>query len=406
MQYAVCEGNLTQRWRRCKQFFKETKPEEKERTFWQGLREQLQTMTKSLIEVAMEGELTEVVGAGWYERKRQRRGRRNGHYERNLDTQYGELRGIRVPRPRRGKFHTRVFRRYQRRSKEVDEAIEAAFVSGVSTRRVEGALRALLGTRISAGTVSRVTKALDHEVKAYQNRRILDQYQYLLLDGIRVKVRGAVKVTKKLVLVAYGITIFGEREIIDFRVVRSESEAQWEAFLDNLRQRGLEGKYLKLITTDGCKGLHSALDVVYAYTPRQRCWAHKLRNVAGKLPRRVQAECMKGARKIYQAKNRRGAVRAFKRWEGKWKKVAPKAVKCLREDLDELLNFLDVPEEHRVKVRTTNVIERTFREIRRRIRPMSSFPTTDSCERIIYSVFAYLNEKWRERPLKEFTQFA
>ncbi len=126
MQYAVCEGNLTQRWRRCKQFFKETKPEEKERTFWQGLREQLQTMTKSLIEVAMEGELTEVVGAGWYERKRQRRGRRNGHYERNLDTQYGELRGIRVPRPRRGKFHTRVFRRYQRRSKEVDEAIEAA----------------------------------------------------------------------------------------------------------------------------------------------------------------------------------------------------------------------------------------------------------------------------------------
>ena len=406
MEYAVFEGNLTRRWQRSKEIFKEIRSEDEgEKTFWQSMRETLRDFTKAAIEVCLDEELTEQVQAKFYERAEGRRAYRNGHYERDLDTENRPVRGIRVPRLRRGRFKTQVFERYQRRQAEVNQAVLKAFVCGVSTRRVEETLEPLLGIKISAGGVSRVTKVLDQAVRRYHGRRILDQYQYLFLDGITVKIRAALKVKTKLVLVAYGITVFGERELIDFCLTQSESEAKWEMFLYQLRRRGLEGKELRLVTTDGCKGLHKALDTIYPEVPRQRCWAHKLRNVANKVPRKLQAECTKGARKIYLASNRRQAVRAFRQWDKQWRKIAPKAVECLARDMDELLPFLEVPEKHRKMVRTTNAIERSFREVRRRVRPMSSFPTPDSCERIVYSVFAHLNNKWKDHPLALFTQF-
>ena len=138
---------------------------------------------------------------------------------------------------------------------------------------------------------------------------------------------------------------------------------------------------------------------------RQRCWAHKLRNVAATLPRTIQAPCLKEAKTIYPAPTRREAVARFHQWERHWQRLAPKAVACLRADLDELLTVLDFPVAQRVKLRTTNVIERCFREVRRRTRPIGCFTNAASCDRIIYAVFHRLNTGWQDRPLREFTQF-
>ena len=137
---------------------------------------------------------------------------------------------------------------------------------------------------------------------------------------------------------------------------------------------------------------------------RQRCWVHKLRNVSNLLRRRHQAECIAGARAIYLAATRRQAVGAYWAWAHRWRGEAPKAVACLERDLDELLNFLACPEPHRRKVRTTNAIERAFREVRRRTRPMSCFTNSASCERIIYAVVTHLNRSWEGKVLPEFTQ--
>lgn len=169
--------------------------------------------------------------------------------------------------------------------------------------------------------------------------------------------KGAGKVHKRQVLCAYGITLFGKREIIGFRQGTDESEAKWEAFLRDLYSRGLEGKNWELITTDGCPGLHKALDTVYPYIARQRCWVHKLRNIANKLRAKDRQECLAGARLIYLAEHRKEAVKAYKNWESKWKPVYPEAVNCLGRDLDDMLSFLDRPVAHRAKVRTTNAIE-------------------------------------------------
>ncbi len=206
-----------------------------------------------------------------------------------------------------------------------------------------------------------------------------------------------------MVLCAYGIRSDGVRELLSFRQAKAESAAQWEGFLNDLYRRGLEGKALRLITTDGCPGLHEALDTVYPYVKRQRCWAHKLRNIAARVRRCHQIQCLEAAKAIYQSNTRKEAVDRFHDWSRRWRTLEPDAVACLEKDIDEMLPFLDCPESLRRKIRTTNAIERAFREIRRRTRPMSCFQNSASVDRIIFGVISHLNNNWRLMPLPQFT---
>jgi putative transposase len=313
------------------------------------------------------------------------------------------LQGLRVPRDREGHYQPSVLPAYQRRQEAINRMVREAFLTGVSTRKVKEVIAPMLGASLSAQTVSRIVRSLDAEVQCYHSRPLADSYRYLFLDGLTLKVKGATGPLKRLVLCAYGITNEGERRLISFRQATAESEAQWEAFLCDLYQRGLEGKSLALVATDGCPGLHRALDTVYPYAPRQRCWAHKLRNVAAYLPRKQQRACLAEAKLIYLAPTQREAVARFRRWAARWQAIAPKAVACLEKDLDELLPFLQCPPTHWAKVRTTNAIERAFREVRRRTRPMSCFQNKQSVDRIIYGVISHLNKAWEAKPLPEFT---
>ncbi len=372
--------------------------------FWRQAQERQRQMLKQLLEGALETEMVELLGAARYRRTEVRHGYRNGFYQRDLATQIGIVKGIRVPRARKSVGDRAVFRRYQRRQAQVNALIREIFLAGVSTRRVGAVLEGITGERVSAETVSRVARSLDREVARFHRAVLADDIVYLLLDGVSMRVRGALGVKRRVVLCAYGITRAGQRQLLDFRLAKRESTTAWEAFLSQLRERGLWGQQLKLVGTDGCPGLHAALETVYPYVPRQRCWVHKLRNVSNRLKRSQQRECLAGARMIYLAATRGEAVQAYWAWARRWRGEAPKAVACLEADLDELLHFLDCPEMHRQKVRTTNAIERAFREVRRRTRPMSCFTNDASCERIIYAVVSHLNRSWEGHPLPEFPQ--
>jgi putative transposase len=365
--------------------------------FWGDLREASIKMVRELLERSLEDEMVYRLQAPRYGRRPGRRGWRNGHYYRDVVWEQGLIAHLRVPRARQRVVDSDILEKYRRRQGQINQLVKDMFLAGVSTRRVGEVLEPILGEAISASTVSNILKALQREVAAFLSRKIQDQFAYLLLDGITFKVKRAQGVQKKLVLVAYGIDIRGQRQLISFRLATAESEEQWLAFLNNLYERGLEGKSLRLIATDGCPGLHQALDTVYPDVPKQRCWAHKMRNVADKLPKRIQAPCLAGARKIYQAKTQREARYQFQQWKEEWGTQATKAVVCVEKDLDELLSFLKVPASDWLKVRTTNAIERSFREVRRRIRPMSCFNNDDSCKRIIYGVVSYLNAHWQNR---------
>ena len=371
--------------------------------WWEEIERSQLRVVKMILESSLEEELVTQLGASRYKRMRSRRSYRNGHYERSFSTKYGVIKALRVPRARE-RYPSEVLPRYRRRQEQVDKMIREMFLSGVSTRRVGEVMTTVRGEKVSPQTVSRVLRSLDREVELFWRRPLADIYQYLFLDGICLKVKGAVGRQKRQVLCAYGIRRDGKREIISFRQGTDESEAKWEAFLRDLYDRGLVGQKTKLIITDGCAGLHRALDTVYPYVSRQRCWAHKLRNVANRVKKQDQKDCVRQASLIYQAENKRQAVKSYREWESRWQQRYSEAAKCLEKDLDELLSFLDAPAEHRVKVRTTNVIERSFREVRRRTRPMSCFTNTASVNRIIYGVISHLNQHWKDNPLPQFTQ--
>ena len=342
------------------------------------------------------------INAHPYQRCGQRVDQANGFYPRQLTTRLGVV-GLKVPRTRSGRFHPQVLVRYQRREPVINQALKAVFLLGVSTRQTGHALASLVEEAVSASTVSAVAKALDVSVSSFHRRRLSDDaYRYLILDGVSVRIRLVGKVQRRLALCAYGITRQGKRELIDFQVVKAEGEDTWYGFLWNLWSRGLHGEFLELIATDGQPGLIKALGRLWAAVPHQRCWAHKLRNLENKLKASQQA-CLEEAKLIYQAPHRTEAITRFRQWKTRWHPQAPKAVACLEADLEELLAFFDCPKTHWKRLRTTNVIERLFVEVRRRIRTMCAFTTRSSCERILYSVFDRMNQHWSRHPLPAFT---
>ncbi len=368
-------------------------------TLWGDVSHQTLRTVKLLLENRTHDELVDYLNAGRYVRTSFRRSYRNGVYRRRLVTTWGTLPNLHIPRSRDGGFRPSVLARYQQRAPQVDALIRSVFLGGLSTRQVGPLLAPLLHDTVSPTTVSKVTQVLDRAVAAFHARPLRDRYQYLLLDAVSLRVKTPDGQKRRLALVAYGLTPEGPREVVDYRLVRHESQAAWEAFLTNLACRGLTGTPLQLITTDGHAGLHAALELVYPRVPRQACWVHVLRNVAQRLRLRDRDACLRLARRIYYARTRTAAERALQHWRDAWHRTAPKAVACLLRDWEALLAFYAVPERDWRRIRTTNAIERAFREIRRRTRPMTCFTNLASCDRIIYAVVHAFNLRQAGRPL-------
>jgi len=390
----LSEISLTDLWKEYNNTF---------RDYWVRHEEMIMHLRKVLIEGALKVEQHQYIGAGEYERSPERGDYRNGYWRRWIILKDGRLE-IKMPRLRSKGYRSKIIPRYKQRVEEVDEVLRRIFLYGASTRLTSQALKPLIGEELSAQTISNIAKSLDEEVKRFHRRPLEDRYLYLFLDAVVIKERSGYGVKKRAVLVAYGIRVDGKRELIDFRVEKSESENKWAGFLQDLYMRGLKGEVLSLIITDGAPGLEGAVELVYPLVKRQRCWVHKMRNVVKYIKRGDREECMNGARKIYKASSRWEAIKEFKKWAERWGGIYPKAVRCIGKDLEELLNFYYTPRELWVKLRTTNVIERSFREVRRRTRTISCFNNTPSIERIVYAVISRLNDQWSIKPLKEFTQ--
>jgi transposase-like protein len=380
---------------------------EVQRLFRRDLRVPQQALTRELLEQTMRDAVSNQVQAGWHERGvGGRSGYRNGSYQRRLLTTVGEL-VLTVPRTREHASPVgEVVARYQRRAVEIDRMVLQVFLRGVSTRQVGPVLQALCGATVSASAVSRLTGMLEASARAFHERRLDDQYRFLLCDGVYLRIREAGGVKRRVALCVYGITVAGVREMIDFKIARAESHAAWESLLQSLQDRGLQGTGLELVVSDGGPGLHRALELVYPHAKRQLCWAHKVRNVLDKVLERDHKPCRRGLAAIYRAASRAEARRAFRRWRDRWQSAARPAVRCLERDLEPLLAFFDLPAELWQTLRTTNLIERSFVEVKRRVRPMTLFATPASSDRILFAIFVRLNEGWRTRPLQSITQKA
>lgn len=317
--------------------------------------------------------------------------RRNGYYRRHLLTELGDVE-LSVPRTRRFSACA-ALRAYARRTAEIDRLILAAFVLGLSTRKVGEALLTLLGRPVSPTTVSEVAKTLDATVAAFHRRPLRNAYKALMLDGVVLARKTGAGAIRRPVLVALGLRPDGKKEILDYWLAKSESAAEWERFLSDLYRRGLTGEGLEMICVDGGPGLLAALPTVFPGAPVQRCWAHKIRNVLDKVRAADQPAVKRALHAVMNAPHEPAARKAARRFADRWQSRYPQAVDCLRRDLDELLTcFRYKTPEARRAVRTTNAIERRFREVRRRTRPMGTFQDRTSMDRILFAVFTHENK--------------
>ena len=330
---------------------------------------------------------------------------RNGYYYRDWVTRFGTIR-LKIARTRDKNFLPRALRAFQRRADEVALLIREAFLRGISTRQVGRIVATITGEPVSAQTVSQLTRGLDEAVEQFHAAKLKDEWAYLFLDGVSMRMRRAGNRKRVHMLVAYGVKADGRRELLAFLRSAGESQQDWEGLLRDLYQRGLEGKKLQMIITDGCAGLAAAIRIVYPRALHQRCWVHKMRNILEKVRKRDYDAVKVDAQAIYQAENRRAAQQAFQQFQRHWLAHYPSMVRQLERDLPELLSFFSFPRHLWKKLRTTNVIERVFVEVRRRTRPMVCFVNVRSVDRIIYSIFHRFNLEWRNRTLGVFTQAA
>ena len=357
-----------------------------------------------LYQRAIDVEFEHFMGLDRYIRDPQRRDYRNGFYQRSLDTVYGWVEGIRIPRARNEIFRPRVIGRYKRREEIINKLIAECYWRGISTRDMKHILKALSNIEVSSSSVSRLTAEFQQEVFRWHQRPISDEYVYLFLDGVWIKNR-SIGQKRRLVLVAFGIKKDGTKEVIDYQLSMTEKEEHWVRFLTWLSHRGLKGKNLKLIITDGCHGLWNAVDMVFPDLKHQTCWAHKMRNILDKVKKAEQEAVHKDLKELFDPKTdtNQKAQKIVNLWKKKWRRKYPRAVRSLEYCEERLFNYLDCPKEHHKAIRTTNHIERVFREFRRRMRSQEITPNKHSADRMLYALTQRRNEALRSYPVK-FTQ--
>lgn len=350
---------------------------------------------------AIELELTDFLGYQPYQRGGAKYNYRNGYYQRDLVTRFGVLEKIPVARDRKGEFQTSVLNRYQRREEKINREVMALFIGGISTRRMKKITKMLIGKGYSAGTISRINKELTEAMKAWMNAPITDEIRYVFLDGLNLPVR-RFAVSRESLLMVIGISWDGRRKVLGVQLGDRESATSWRELFKDLKRRGFKGEKLELGIMDGLAGLEEAFEEAFPKAKIQRCIVHKLRNIGAKLPRTIQSDCLGQCKRIFYAASLEEARRRFQDWKANWQKVAPGAVVCLEKDLEVVLTFYLFPKQHWIRLRTTNIIERAFKEFRRRTRAMDSFPNEECCLRCIYAICLELDERWGKRRISRF----
>ena len=352
------------------------------------VRDTMREAVRLALTAVMEEEVTALIGAAPYEHSPLRRDRRNGHYTRDLETSVGHLAQLAVPRTRQG-HRTQVFEHYQRRRPEVDQAIGEMFIRGVSTTAVGQVLEDLNGTTPSASTVSRVFHTLAEEYQAWKKRPLAEQYAYCFADGTYFSVIYGEEGQKMPILAVIGIRTDGQREVLAFTVGERENQTAWEDLLQNLKDRGVQR--VDLWITDGNQAMLNALALKFPESRRQRCVLHKMKNVLSYIPERQQAQVEPELKALFYQENREQADPAVAAFCLKYEKIYPTAIECLRRDLEACLTFYAFPRAHWRTIRTTNVIERLFEEVKRRSHKMgAAFRNETSCLLMFYAVVRML----------------
>jgi len=350
-----------------------------------------------VLSVALEEEVADFLGCQRYERNQGcRRGYRNGHRERQVSCGAGKVE-VAMPRISDSKeaFHSQLLEAWQRRSQLLEETIPLLYVEGLSTRDFKRALSPLWGkSGLSRSSISRANKALKEAFNNWRRRNLsLEEIVYLFLDGIYLGVRGNSR-QKEAVLAAHGINREGKRVVLHLGLGVREGTESWKGVLNDLVERGL--KTPQLIITDGNPGLLKAIDDIWPEVPRQRCAVHRIRNVLARVPKKRQNEVRKALHRIFYAACLDDARDEARQFLPLYQREFPTAAETLARHLEECLTFYRFPERHWKHIRTSNIIERAFKEVKRRTKVIGRFPNETSALVMVFSILEGERLKWQK----------
>lgn len=350
-------------------------------------------LLEHLLNQAMQAEVTDHVKAKPHQRSAARRGYRNGAKPRKLNTRVGVLE-LDVPQVRAcDPYHPSMFAKWQRSERALLVACAEMYFQGVSTRNVRQVLEVMCDGDLSSATVSRVAQELDEKLVRFRHRRLdATGYPYMHIDARYEKVRVDGRVVSQAVLVAVGFTSEGKREVLDWRVGDSESEATWGALFRELKDRGLRG--LRLVTSDAHKGIIAAMRRHFQGVAWQRCRVHFKRELGRKVSYKVQKELMADLVVVFKPSERAECLRRGEEMACKWEGRYPSVASMLRGGLEDCLAVLDFPEHHRKRLRSTNMLENLMRRLKKRSRVVGVFPSRVSCDRLLGAQLIEVHEAW------------
>jgi transposase-like protein len=356
------------------------------------LRELTRIGARMMLQSAMEEEVTTYLERDFYERTSSAKGSRNGSKPRAVKIGSGDI-GIRMPQVRNagGPFHSQILPPRVTQMDEIQEIIPLLYMNGLSTRKVKKAVGKLIGKKgLSHQNVMRISGRIVEEFNVWKKRDISTlQVVYLILDGIRLGVR-AETTEKEAVLVAWAFLEDGSRELVGVSLGNRESYNAWKGFLEDLVRRGMSEPMLTII--DGCPGLIKAVDEVFPESDKQRCTKHKTENVLDKVLEQDRASAKESVRRVFYASTYEHAKEAVELFKKKWSMKYPSAVECLTDDIESCLTYYKYPYQHWLRIRTTNVVERGFKEVKRRVKGIGRFQNE---ERALTMVYWQLHElKW------------
>lgn len=350
------------------------------------LREMISFASQRLMELEV-GALT---GAGYGEKNAERLAQRNGYRDRDWQTRAGTVE-LRIPKLRKGSYFPGFLEPRRMSEKALTAVIQEAYIQGISTRSVDDLVQAMGGTGVSKSQVSRLCEEIDERVHAFLDRPIEGDWPYLWIDATYVKTRQAGRVVSVAVIVAVGVNSDDRREVLGMDIGPSEAEVFWKDFLRKLTRRGLRG--VKLVISDSHEGIKGAVSKVLTAT-WQRCRVHFMRNVlahAGKSGRRVVSAFIATA---FAQNDAESAKQQWRHVADQLRSSVPKLAAMMDQAETDVLAYMTFPAAHRVKLHSTNPLERLNGEIKRRTDVVGIFPNEAAITRLVGAILLEQNDEW------------
>jgi transposase-like protein len=382
-------------------------PDEFYDNFWSDTELKMKAFIKDLLQNALVREADEYVNRKWYERGGEGIIYRNGTRKRKslVTHSFGEIADFEIPRFRNALFKSKILVRYSRRTREFENAILTMYINGQSCRRVKRTLKKLFKLDLSAASISAVLQAAQIKLDEWRKKRIDREYSALLLDGVHINLRVGLKALKQrknakekstsgVVIAAMGIRKDGAKEILGFKICAGESKDECYGLLMDLYNRGLQLEPGAPIIHDGSEGLAVGATEVFPYNPHQLCVFHFIKGINEYAELEESRDIQKQLSSIYAIyTNPKTAAKALEALIERLVPTNRAAALYISSHFPKTLTYLSYDKCCHETFKTTNYLERTFREMNRKIYDVGVFPNLRSAERIIFLQIVELNSK-------------